>query len=415
MGDFRRRDFLRTLGAGGAGLALGSPLLMRSASAAGNAIVLGGSVPMSGPYAETGLNVLNGYRAAIKHINDDLGGVKVAGKTYRLELKLFDDASDPSRATTLIQKQLDQGVQFFLGSFGSKIVLPTCAITDRARKPMVQAGGGSDLIFTQGRRYVFGIFPRASRQFISSIKFFESLEPKVKTISIIYTNDPFSKFQANGANKGCQDAGIKVLDFVQLPSQVSDVSAVLASVRNNRPDILVTNTHDEISILIAKQMISSGTNVNMLYQTLGPQTAAYRETLGKYANTVVTQTYWDEHTTYSGKVFASPKAFADYYRAHFKRPLVYHMASGAACVVSYLLAMQNANSLEPEAVRNALAALDVETFYGHIRFTKDGDGDAVTMGAKIAQIQNDKVEVVFPQAGASAPPIYPSPPWKART
>src|SRR6266513_3887969 len=81
-----------------------------------------------GAAAETGLNVNNGYITAASYINDVLGGVEIAGEKYKIELKLFDDASDPARATTLIQRQIDEGTDFFLGSFGSNIVLPTAAI-----------------------------------------------------------------------------------------------------------------------------------------------------------------------------------------------------------------------------------------------------------------------------------------------
>jgi hypothetical protein len=41
-------------------------------------------------------------------------------------------------------------------------VLPTAAITERAKKPMVQTGGGSDAIFTKGYKYIFGMFARAT-------------------------------------------------------------------------------------------------------------------------------------------------------------------------------------------------------------------------------------------------------------
>jgi len=153
----RRRDVLRTVGAA----ALVAPAV-RSAQAQTKTLVFGGSVPLTGAAAETGLNVNNGYITAVSYLNDKLGGVEIAGEKYKLELKLFDDASDPARATTLIQRQIDDGTNFFLGSFGSNIVLPTAAITERAEKPMVQAGGGSDQIFTQGYRYVFGFFPRAT-------------------------------------------------------------------------------------------------------------------------------------------------------------------------------------------------------------------------------------------------------------
>ena len=171
----RRRDVLVSVGLGAATLA--APAIRSARAQAGKTLVFGGSVPLTGAAAETGLNVNNGYITAVTYLNEVLGGVEIAGEKYKLELKLFDDASDPARATTLIQRQIDEGTDFFLGSFGSNIVLPTAAITERAKKPMVQTGGGSDAIFTKGFKYVFGMFPRATRQFASAAALFKSLTP----------------------------------------------------------------------------------------------------------------------------------------------------------------------------------------------------------------------------------------------
>lgn len=409
-----RRQMLAA-GAIGVTAALSGVPAVRRARAQARTIVLGGSVPMTGGAAETGLNVLNGYQAAVKRINEQMGGLEVGGAMYRFELKMFDDASDPQRATTLIQQQVDAGVGFFLGSFGSNIVLPTVAITERAKRPMVQAGGGSDQIFTQGRRFVFGVFPRATRQFDTSVEFFKRLRPPVAKITIVYTNDPFSRFQADGAKKAIEGAGFQVLDFIALPAQVSDVSAVLTGVRQKAPDVLVCNMHDENSLLIARQMISSNTNVRLLYQALGPQTVAYREALGRYANGQVTPVYWDESANYKCPYFGSAKGFADYYRASSQRPLTYHMASGAACIVTYAQAMKTANSIDPGKVRDALAATDFACFYGHIKFTADGDGDPLLLGPLVAQVQGGQLKVVHPVAAATAQPVYPVPAWPERS
>lgn len=386
----------------------------RIALAQDNTVIFGGSVPMTGAAAETGLNVLRGYECAVKFVNEEMGGVDIGGQKYTLALNLFDDASDPARASTLIQRQVDEGIGFFLGSFGSNIVLPTCAITEAAGRIMVQAGGGSDLIFTQGRKRVFGLFPRASRQFVSSVKMFEELEPPVKTVSIIYTNDPFSKFQADGAKADIEAAGMQVLDFIALPAQVSDVSNVLTTIRQNTPDVLVCTTHDDASILIARQMVSTNTDVPMLYQTLGPQTTGYKEALGNYANGVVAQAYWSERAPFEGEYFGTAQNFADYYRANFDRDLTYHMASGAACIICYLQAARNAGTLDLDPVRDALAGLDFQCFYGNIRFTPEGDGAADILGPLLIQRQNGEMEVISPADGASAEPIYPAPTWAER-
>ncbi|WP_342643816.1 amino acid ABC transporter substrate-binding protein [Rhodoligotrophos ferricapiens] len=404
-----RRDFLKA----GSALALAG-MLPHQAAAQENKIIFGGSVPMTGAAAETGLNVMRGYECAVKFINEEMGGVEIGGQKYTVALSLFDDASDPARASTLIQRQVDEGIGFFLGSFGSNIVLPTCAITEAAGRIMVQAGGGSDLIFTQGRKRVFGLFPRASRQFVSSVNMFKELTPAVKAISIIFTNDPFSKFQADGAKALIEEAGIEVRDFIALPAQVSDVSNVLTTIRQNPPDVLVCTTHDETSILIARQMVSTNTNVGMLYQTLGPQTAAYKEALGNYANAVVTQAYWSERAPFKGEYFGSAENFAKYYEANFDRELTYHMASGAACIVAYLQAAKNAGTLDLDPVRDALAALDFQCFYGHIKFTPEGDGQADLLGPLLIQRQKGEMEVISPAESASAKPIYPAPTWAER-
>jgi branched-chain amino acid transport system substrate-binding protein len=325
-------------------MALAAPAVRSAKAQAGKKVVFGGSVPLSGAAAETGLNVNNGYITAATYLNEVLGGVEIAGEKYTIELKLFDDASDPARATTLIQRQLDEGTDFFLGSFGSNIVLPTAAITERAKKPMVQTGGGSDAIFTRGFKFVFGMYPRATRQFASAAALFKSLQPTPQTYSVIWTNDAFSKTAGEGVRLSCDAAGFKRLDSYELPAKPTDVSSVLGSVRANTPDLLVCVMHDQDSLLVARQMIASNTNVKLLFQGLGPQLASFREALGKYSEALLCSTYWDETAPYKDKFFGDSRKFGEYYRSKFTRPIAYHTAGAAACIETYILAMQAAKS-----------------------------------------------------------------------
>ena len=98
-------------------------------------------------------------------------------------------------------------------------------------------------------------------------------------------------------------------------------------------------------------------------------------------------------------------------KANITRPLAYHTAGAAACIETYILAMQAAKSTKAEAVRDALASADYETFYSRIKFTPDGDGDPIIMGSMIGQVQKSKLEIVYPEAAASAKAIYPQPAW----
>ncbi len=408
----RRRDLLIGTGLGAGLAAMTSVRGVRAQEP--KRLVFGGSLPLTGNAAETGLNVNNGYLTAVAYLNEVLGGVEIAGEKYLIDLKLSDDASDPARATTILQRQIDQGIDFFLGSFGSNIVLPTSAIVDRARKLMVQTGGGSDQIFTQGFKGIFGLYPRASRQFDSVARFFASLDPKPQTVSIVTTNDGFGRTQLQGATESCAAQGIRLLEKYELPEKVTDVSSVLTALRANPPDILIGTLHDQEALLLTRQMVATDTNVKMAFQGLGPQLASFREALGRYASGMTTMIYWDERVPYKDKFFGDAATFANHYRSKFTRPLAYHTAGAAACILTYVLAMQTAKSLRVPAVREALAAADYPTFYARIKFTPQGDGDPVSLGTMVGQVRNGDLDLVFPPAARTGQPVYPVPDWSKK-
>lgn len=398
-----------------AGTPLTAPFVGKGASAQpADAIVFGGSVPLSGRAAETGLNVNNGYLVAQKFFNEELGGVEVGGKRYRIEVRLFDDASDPARASTLIQRHLDQGVQFFLGSFGSNIVLPTAAIVERARKPMMQTGGASDQIYTQGYRHIFCMFPRASRQLYQPIAYFKAISPPLKSIMVAMSNDAFSKTVAEGMVAYGRQNDLPISDVLSLPENITDASNLVNQVRAKKPDVLFATTHDQNSLLITRQLIASNVDVPILFLTLGPQLHSFREALGRLADGLFFQQFWDERSPYKDAFFGSAAAFASYYRKHFTREIAYHTASGAACIVAYVHAMKAANSLDPAKVRDALAALDVDSLYGRIKFTPEGDGDPILLGCTVGQVVEGRPEIVFPEVSKTANGLYPAPTWAAK-
>jgi ABC-type branched-subunit amino acid transport system substrate-binding protein len=66
-----------------------------AAFAGSKTLVFGSCVPMSGKDSATGLDVYEGYKVEVEYINEQLGGAKIARRSYKLALQLFDDASDP--------------------------------------------------------------------------------------------------------------------------------------------------------------------------------------------------------------------------------------------------------------------------------------------------------------------------------
>jgi branched-chain amino acid transport system substrate-binding protein len=65
--------------------------------------------------------------------------------------------------------------------------------------------------------------------------------------------------------------------------------------------------------------------------------------------------------------------------------------------------------LDRTAVRDALAHLQVETFFGVLKF--DSRGMNVYKPMVINQIQNGNLVTVYPYRLANAKPLYPAPAW----
>jgi branched-chain amino acid transport system substrate-binding protein len=99
------------------------------------------------------------------------------------------------------------------------------------------------------------------------------------------------------------------------------------------------------------------------------------------------------------------------YAARFKKDFGYdpdyHPPQSTAALEVYHRAIQKAGSLDPEKVRDAIAATDMMTAYGAIRFNEKGQNIAKRMA--VIQIQNGKPSVVYPNEYKESDLVYPIP------
>ncbi len=66
-------------------------------------ITIGAALSLTGRYKEEGLHTYNGYEIATNRINQ-LGGIKVGNKRYRLDIVYEDDQSESKRSATLVER-----------------------------------------------------------------------------------------------------------------------------------------------------------------------------------------------------------------------------------------------------------------------------------------------------------------------
>jgi len=85
-----------------------------AAKVEGDKIILGSAISITGKYSQEGKNASDGYNFAVDAINAK-GGVKVNGKSYKLEIKYYDDESTPARTAQLLERIINQdGIKYTL-------------------------------------------------------------------------------------------------------------------------------------------------------------------------------------------------------------------------------------------------------------------------------------------------------------
>src|SRR6266536_3085168 len=266
-------------------------LLLGSMTAlAADTIVFGAAISITGKTAKEGEYTRDGYQVAIDKINE-MGGIKVGGKTYKVELKYYDDETKPERTAQLIEKLINEDkVNLILGPYGSSPTGTAAPIAERYKIPMVEANGSAESIFSKGYKYTFMILSPAKLYLRGIIDAVRAKDPSVKTIAIL---------------------GEKEMDIVYnelYPTNAQDVSALLTAIKGKNPHIILGSGHLQDSLLIVKQSKDLGVSPRAMGFSVGPSSPEFRANLGKAADYVFGATQWTEALKYSGEdAWKTPK------------------------------------------------------------------------------------------------------------
>jgi len=153
-------------------LALSLVSVLLAAPAGGpeaDTIALGAAVSLTGKYSTNGKNTKDGYDLAVERINE-LGGVKVGGKSYKLKVIYYDDESTSARGAQLVERLISQdGVQFVLGPYSSALTKAIAPVTEKYKIPMVEANGADRALFTNGYRFLFAVLNTSDLYLSSAI------------------------------------------------------------------------------------------------------------------------------------------------------------------------------------------------------------------------------------------------------
>lgn len=374
-------------------------------------IVLGASVQLTGPVANTGRYYKDAYEFAINKINA-AGGVKVGDTKRKLVLKLYDNQSDVNLSVRQYTQLISQDkVNLLLGPFASNFALADSAVSEKYQVPMVQGGGASDQIFSRKFKYIFGTLAPASNYFASTIDMLKQLSPAPKTVALLYADDAFDVSVANGTRPLVQKAGLKTVIDERYTSNASDFNSLLSQIKSADADTVLVAGHETEILNFVRQAESLAVAPKMYSFTVGVPSEDFRKALGKDADYAFGMTAWLPSASLKDRWFADAVQFAAAYKAKYGYDPDYHAASGAADVEALAQAVENAGSVDPQKVRDAIAKLNFPSLYGTIAFADNGQ---INLPQTVIQVQADKLVAIYSGSGFIEKPKYPMPAWNAR-
>jgi branched-chain amino acid transport system substrate-binding protein len=375
-------------------------------------VVLGASVQLTGPVANTGRYYRDAYQFAVDKVNA-AGGVKLGGQAHRLALKLYDNQSDVSLSVRQYTQLVSQDkVALLLGPFASNFALADSAVSEKYQVPMVQGGGASDQIFSRGFKYIFGTLPPATRYFATTAEMMKSLKPAPHSVALLYADDAFDVSVSEGTRPLLKKAGFDIALDERYTSNASDFNALLSQIKAKRIDAVLVAGHETEILNFVRQAKSLDVSPRMYSFTVGVPSDDFRRALGADAEYAFGMTAWLPSPSLKDRWFGDAEKFAGEYKAKFGYEPDYHVASAVADVEALVQAMESAGTTDPKKVREALTRVRFDSLYGPVAFDARGQID---LPQTVIQVQGGKIVPVFGPRGALQTPRYPMPAWNART
>ena len=395
----------RILATAGLALLMSGPALAKLNSCS-DPILLGTTISETGPFSTLADRWRKLTEVFAEEVNKT-GGVMVksCGKKLPLKFVIYDDQSVPATALQLFEKMATvDNVDFFVGPDWSSLGGPVPPIADKHKIPMVMANVATPSVYERGLKYIWGtpfpVVPNWSARYFDMIT---KVSPQPQSIYFITHDNPVMKGISATWIKKAEAQGLKVLGNETFSPEMKDFTALIAKVRAAKADIVYIASYDNASVPLVQQMRQLRVRAMDVHHTM--LTGALFRQVGKDIEGMTGELSW-----YPGV----KGDYSDLVETVMKRSDVtmfdYIWTLGR--LTSYLTmvqAIEKAGVVDRERVKEALFKGTFKSPAGDVTFDEKGFPNT---GAFTVQMQNGKVNVVWPPEVATGKLIWPSPTWQ---
>jgi len=367
-------------------------------------IVIGMSLPLSGPAADRAKPGMAGYQYWVDEVNANGG---LLGR--QVELKVLDDGFDQQTAISDYNRLISQDkVDLLLGTFSSDLNLAVAPVAERFKYLYIQPSGGADEIFARDFKYLFFAQPattqRLPNQFVELIERLPAAT-RPKTVALVQQDDPNTTQAAEIFEKRLGELGVTTVYDQTYAPDTSNFDTIANAVKQADPDVVISGAVTSDGVGIVRSLQKVGFSPEMFYQENAPTSPTYAQAIGA-ANTegIFTPIAYSTETDLAGN-----KDFVAGYTKKNGAPPDEDAANSYTAGQVLAATVKAVGKLDQAAMAKWLHENTVATIVGPLSWDAAGRPQGELL---LAQYQSGTLKVVAPDAAANADVLHPKPGWR---
>ncbi|MGD9818297.1 MAG: amino acid ABC transporter substrate-binding protein [Desulfomonilaceae bacterium] len=366
-------------------------------------IVIGGSLPLTGEFAETGKLIEKGMKFWAQEINEKGG---LLGRP--VEFKIYDDESNVGKAVTYAEKAITvDKVDLLFGGYPGTAARAVMPVAEKHKFVYVSMGGHMKS-FEQGYTYSFGAPPLMGEWWYEG--FFQWMETvpadqRPKKAAVYTMNNPVGASLTGSIQKWTKKLGIEIAIDEKYNLPLPDATPLIMKAKQLQCDMLFANGFFGDGVMMIRAAKALDYNPKAILQGIGSVVPAWIKELGKDGDYVFSGT-----SLFNKLNFPGNDKLNEYSKKEFKidgYPL--YFGFGYAWMQALAQGAEGAKSLDQTKIRDWLKSNKIETIAGPMKFDDKGLPEPINF---CTQIINGQVELVWPLNVQTAKPVYPKPAWK---
>jgi branched-chain amino acid transport system substrate-binding protein len=281
-------------------------------------------------------------------------------------------------------------------------------VAEKNRIPYLGVAFALHKVHEQGFHYLFSPFwksPDIGGQLPDLLAAIPAAD-RVKSIAIFQEKTDWGAEMAAAWEQAGKAAGYRVAVRGEYAPGAKDFSDLILKAKAAGVDAVFGLPTPPDGMTMIKQMKELGFTPKLTFLIRAPDPPIWSKNLGKDGDYVMLAPGWHHAVKAPGV-----QALNDAHTKKFGRPADPLVGPAYACVQILADALARAGAVDRQKVRDTVAATDLTTVVGPVKFRADGTGIVQSV---FLQWINGAQQLVWPKEFATAPLAYPAPPFNKR-